>query len=93
MTPLHHAIAHPRCVSLLLDQGCEVDTLDKTGRTPLFFALKHGFTESSRILLAKGTSVNVSVVACDECESCVIGQGMRGRYARQIRLVFFEARI
>lgn len=54
MTPLHHAIAHPRCVSLLLDQGCEVDTLDKTGRTPLFFALKHGFTESSRILLAKG---------------------------------------
>ena len=31
-----------------------MDTLDEKGCTPLFFALKHGFTESSRILLSKG---------------------------------------
>lgn len=54
MTPLHHAIAHPRCVALLLNQGCEVDAIDKNGRTPMFFSLKHAFTETSRVLLAKG---------------------------------------
>ncbi len=42
-------------MTLLLQKGCDVDSIDKSGRTPLFFALKHSFAETCRVLLQKGT--------------------------------------
>lgn len=62
MTPLHHAVAHSRCVALLLEKEAKVDLQDALGRTPLYFCLKHSFSDSAKVLLAKGRLIVFVVV-------------------------------
>lgn len=46
-------------VSLLLDKGCNVDTLDQDGRTALMYAAFNGHTAVINKLILRSTSVNI----------------------------------
>lgn len=45
-------------VSLLLDKGCNVDTLDQDGRTALMYAAYNGHTDVINKLILRSASVN-----------------------------------
>ena len=46
-------------VSLLLDKGCNVDTLDQDGRTALMYAAFNGHTAVIKKLILRSASVNI----------------------------------
>eukprot|EP01090_Pellita_catalonica_P000583 TRINITY_DN10400_c0_g1_i1.p1 TRINITY_DN10400_c0_g1~~TRINITY_DN10400_c0_g1_i1.p1 ORF type:complete len:1254 (-),score=228.12 TRINITY_DN10400_c0_g1_i1:58-3819(-) len=58
-SPIHLAVDHPDCMTLLIENGAEIDVKDFSGRTSLFRAAKAGNLESLRALMCHGANLEV----------------------------------
>lgn len=57
--PLHAAAKHSStCVSRLIEKGAEINSKDKTGQTPLFYAAVANHADNVKLLVEKGAEVN-----------------------------------
>ncbi len=58
-TPLVQAVGRPQLLSLLLEKGARVNTLDKKGWSALHYAVERRCVESVELLLFFGVHINV----------------------------------
>jgi curved DNA-binding protein CbpA/tetratricopeptide (TPR) repeat protein len=61
LCPLHFACRYGRAevVKMLIDEGAEIDSIDSTGRTPLFHAAETNHSECVELLLFAGCDISV----------------------------------
>ena len=59
-TPLHlaSALGHEEIITLLIDNGADLNAKDEDGKTPLFYASSKGHKEIVEILINHGADVN-----------------------------------
>jgi len=48
-----------------LDSGADINRKDVTGKTPLHYAIEHGYPEIARLLINSGADINACSSACD----------------------------
>ena len=70
-------------VSLLLDRGCNPDTLDADGRTAPMYAAFNGHTTVLQKLIQRGASVN----ACDVYGRTALMMAASGPYQEAVKLL------
>lgn len=51
---------HPGVISIILDEGVEVNVTDDFGRRPLYSTIGAGHSDAVKVLLRKGVDVNVT---------------------------------
>jgi len=78
LTPLHHATVKRdvELVKSLLEEGADVDSRDKTGRTALHIAASAGHIDIVKLLLAKGARLDIR----DNAGRAPIHYGAEGLY-------------
>jgi uncharacterized protein len=70
-------------VSLLLDRGCNPDTLDADGRTALMYAAFNGHTTVLQKLIQRGASLNT----CDVYGRTALMMAASGPYQEAVKLL------
>ncbi|XP_053687555.1 uncharacterized protein LOC128737033 [Sabethes cyaneus] len=89
--PLHATVkaGNYACTKILLDKQAEVNAIDKTGRTPLDWALVEGHTEISFLLLKNAAQMNKismfeAINSSPDCARLLFEMGNRNDIIRAI---------